>query len=992
MHAPPPETLDRLFEAVRESCSREVWSRGVELARARRVLRPPGEAPDAGGALRLVVAAPGRPVPPVVELHPDEEDWSCDCGAPDDPCVHTAAAVIALRRGLPDARGRASGTRARRVRYQLARAGRTLALERELVSEGGEDPVRLRSSLSAVLSGRVPGPPVLPTDRDLEIDRVLGTRARGPLPPGVLRRVVELLDGSDAVRLDGVPLRVSAEEVRPRVVVEDREGDFLVRLLPPAEGGERFDGGVLLADGVLRPTARETGLLGAELERLTRGERVAAGDVARLVGELLPRLEGRVDLEVRTRRLPRAESLAPRVVIETERRGGQLSVLPLLVYGDPPRARIDGGRLVHLRGAVPLRHEEAERRLRDRLERELGLVPGRRVELPPREATGFLERLGRASFEIRGDGREAFRALPALEPKLRIEGDTLDLHFESCAGSDSERGTPPRRASAAAVLDAFERGERALLLPGGGVAPLPESWLRRHADRIRALLEARDRAGRVRPAALPALAELCEEHGVPPPPGAGRVQEALERAAAASEPELPPDLCATLRPYQRRAVAWLAALRDAGLGALLADDMGLGKTLEALCALGPGRHLVVCPTSVLPGWREQAERFRPGLRVSIYHGPSRELPSGDALVLTTWALLRRDAERLAGETWDTVILDEAQAIKNPDSGVARAAFRLEARFRVALTGTPVENRLEELWSQMHFANPGLLGSRRHFRERFARPATDGEGPAWKELRRRIRPFVLRRRKEEVAPELPPRIEQVLYCELDPEERALYDAVHAATRREVVRRLAAGGRVVEALEALLRLRQAACHAGLVPGAPPALAARPSSKLALLREALETAVAEGHHALVFSQWTSLLDRIEPVLRGAGIEALRLDGATRDREAVVSAFQAEDGPPVLLVSLRAGGTGLNLTRADHVFLLDPWWNPAVEDQAADRAHRIGQDRPVVLHRLVSAGTVEEGILALQRRKRELAESALGAAGDPGGLRREEILELLG
>jgi SNF2 family DNA or RNA helicase len=334
-----------------------------------------------------------------------------------------------------------------------------------------------------------------------------------------------------------------------------------------------------------------------------------------------------------------------------------------------------------------------------------------------------------------------------------------------------------------------------------------------------------------------------------------------------------------------------------------------------------------------------------------------------------------------------VVLDEAQHVKNPESQAAQAAFRLRAGFRVALTGTPVENRLDELWSQLHFLDRGLLGGRRDFEERYARPIARGDAEAAARLRERIRPFVLRRLKRDVAAELPPRTEVVLDFELDEEERAVYESVRAATVPSVVARLRAGQGVMEALEALLRLRQAACHPALVPGQR----AERSSKVDLLVERLEQVVADGHRALVFSQWTSLLDRIEPHLRAQAIGFGRLDGSTRDRGAVVEGFQREEGEPVLLVSLKAGGTGLSLTAADHVFLMDPWWNPAVEDQAADRAHRIGQTRPVVVHRLVAQGTVEERILALHARKRALAETVLGEADEAGGLDRDDLLALL-
>jgi SNF2 family DNA or RNA helicase len=410
--------------------------------------------------------------------------------------------------------------------------------------------------------------------------------------------------------------------------------------------------------------------------------------------------------------------------------------------------------------------------------------------------------------------------------------------------------------------------------------------------------------------------------------------------------------------------------------------MGLGKTLQTICVLRSG-SLVVAPTSVLHNWAGELRRFRPGLRVAVYHGAGRTLDADADVVLTTYAILRLDADALSSRTWEVVVLDEAQAIKNPESQVAQAAFRLRGDFRVCLSGTPVENRLDELWSQFHFLNRGLLGGRSDFRDRYAQPLAEGRAGVAERLRQRIRPFVLRRLKRDVAKELPPRTDLVLRFPLEQGERRVYDAILAATREEVVERLGGGGNVMEALEALLRLRQAACHVGLIPGQE----AERSSKVDLLLERLGQAVEDGHKALVFSQWTGLLDKVEPHLEEAGVEFLRLDGSTRDRGAVVEAFQGEGGPPVLLASLKAGGTGLNLTAADHVFLLDPWWNPAAEDQAADRAHRIGQERPVFVHRLVAEETVEERILELQQRKRSLADAALGDAEAAASLTREDL-----
>ncbi|MBW1886279.1 MAG: DEAD/DEAH box helicase, partial [Deltaproteobacteria bacterium] len=585
-------------------------------------------------------------------------------------------------------------------------------------------------------------------------------------------------------------------------------------------------------------------------------------------------------------------------------------------------------------------------------------------------------------FQLRGE----------LTASLAIDDDRLELDFELAGAPhnpDPGSGARPGQGgvSSEAVLRAWSEGASVVALEGGGFGSLPEGWLAKFGDRLADLLGALDARGHVARYALPDLARLCEDLDQPRPPALEGLRPLLEDFDGLPRAELAPELDAVLRPYQRQGVDWLVFMRRAGLGALLADDMGLGKTLQTLCAL-EGRSLVVAPTSVLHGWSREIDRFRPELSVALYHGAGRSLDPSAEVTITSYALLRQDVETLAHESWDCVVLDESQMIKNPESQIAQAAHRLDARARFALTGTPVENRLDELWSQLHFLNPGILSGRTNFRNRYSRPIAEGDAEIAARLRKRIRPFILRRLKAEVAPELPPLTEIVLDCELSAEERAVYDSVRAATLRDVVERLRAGGNVMAALEALLRLRQAACHSSLVPGQHPN--AR-SSKLETLYARLEEAVADGHKALVFSQWTSLLDRVEPGLRERGIEWLRLDGSTRNRGDVVERFQSSSGAPVMLLSLRAGGTGLNLTAADHVFLIDPWWNPAVEDQAANRAHRIGQDRHVVVHRLIARDTVEEGILQLHARKRALADAALEDADGSSRLSRTDLLELL-
>jgi SNF2 family DNA or RNA helicase len=478
-----------------------------------------------------------------------------------------------------------------------------------------------------------------------------------------------------------------------------------------------------------------------------------------------------------------------------------------------------------------------------------------------------------------------------------------------------------------------------------------------------------------------------------------RFEELRTRLAAASpEPrQEPPTLTATLRPYQRAGLGWLEFLRTTGLGGCLADDMGLGKTVQTLALLESLRadgntrpSLVVAPRSLLFNWAAEARKFAPQLRVLEHHGADRDRNVFDDcdLVLTTYATMRLDVTRLVETEFEYVILDEAQAIKNASSQVAKASRLLRGRHRLALSGTPIENHLGELWSLFEFLNPGLLGSVRSFNRTFA--ARNVPPERREALARALRPLILRRTKEQVAPELPERTEQTLYCELEGTQKQQYDELRDHYRDLLLGRVAKSGierSRMQILEALLRLRQAACHPALIDAKTDA----PSAKSELLLDELRDVIASGHRALVFSQFTSFLDIVRRTLDAERVDYLYLDGRTRDRQSLVEQFQSDAGPPLFLISLKAGGLGLNLTKADYIFLLDPWWNPAVEAQAIDRAHRIGRTNPVVAYRLIARDTVEEKILELQARKRELADSIISE--DNSVLRRLEVedLELL-
>jgi superfamily II DNA or RNA helicase len=465
----------------------------------------------------------------------------------------------------------------------------------------------------------------------------------------------------------------------------------------------------------------------------------------------------------------------------------------------------------------------------------------------------------------------------------------------------------------------------------------------------------------------------------------------------------PRNLKAQLRPYQEQGFHWLWFLHEIGSGGVLADDMGLGKTVQTLALLlavknedvkdgatrkKPFKALIVAPTSVVTNWLREMDKFAPSLRHALWHGAERkerqdELEDAD-VVVTSYALLRRDEELLKEIDWRYVILDEAQQIKNPLSATARSAKRLRSDRRLALSGTPIENRLSEIWSIFDFVSPGLLGPLDKFEERYSRPIDNGDKGAAERLRATIHPFILRRTKAEVARDLPEKIETDHFCELTGEQASLYSAVLKEVRAQVMGEVERQGLArshIQILAGLTRLRQAACDPRLL-GLPREFGDDDSGKLVALRELVQTSVEGGHKVLIFSQFVSMLQLIKRALDEDGVPYEYLDGSTKDRAERVENFQRDDGPPLFLISLKAGGSGLNLTAADTVIHFDPWWNPAVEDQATDRAHRIGQTKVVTTYRLIAKGTIEEKILELAEKKRELVGAVL--AEDVGGAKK--------
>ena len=632
-----------------------------------------------------------------------------------------------------------------------------------------------------------------------------------------------------------------------------------------------------------------------------------------------------------------------------------------------------------------------------------GRLPSASYEFKRTQLNKIVQKCISSGWKVEAEGR-LFRR-PSI-PRLSVSSQIDWLELEGAVDFD---GIPAKLLT---VLTAIRRGQQYVKLDDGSEGMIPEEWLQRYAGLAR-LAELNGDTVRFKPTQAMLLDALLEAQTQVDLDEKFQQIRARIREFSGIRPAKPAkSFCGELREYQQAGLGWLHFLREFGFGGCLADDMGLGKTVQVLALLdelrakqaklaaAPLTSLIVVPKSLVFNWIEEAARFTPQLRFLNFTGTNRDqhfasITQYDA-VLTTYATLRMEIERLREITFEYAILDESQAVKNSHAQSSKACRLISARHRLAMTGTPIENHLGELWSLFEFLNPGMLGSSDTFQVLSSRtPLTDRVSDDSCEvdessidesanseterfrgvLAKAIRPYVLRRTKQQVLAELPNKTEQTVYCEMDDEQRKIYNDIRDFYRTQLTASVAELGMAkskFQVLEALLRLRQAACHPALLG---PEFADERSTKLEMLMEQLEEILAEDHKALVFSQFTSLLDLLKKRLRKQKIPFEYLDGKTRDRKSPVDRFQNDANSRLFLISLKAGGCGLNLTAADYVFILDPWWNPAVEAQAIDRTHRIGQTRPVTAYRLICTNTVEEKILKLQETKRELADSIINA-----------------
>ncbi len=787
---------------------------------------------------------------------------------------------------------------------------------------------------------------------------------------GVLRRGEERLDLSTTVLVTQGGLVFTGDRAAP--LAEDTPVEWLshLREAGPIEAPEKDKDellAVLLCLPGLPPLEVPEDLRYEEVKLLPRPcLRVRAGDPTRRAGG---RLRAELSFDYEGRLVPADE--------------------PIRGFYEADRRRF-------------LRRDSAAEEAAAGLLRELGLrfqawtyrdpEPG--WELAPGKLPRIVRALAEAGWHIEAEGK-VFRRPGEFRIEVSTGMDWFELHGGVEYG-ETEAKLPQ-------LLEALRRGDNMVRLDDGTYGVLPEEWL--HRIGLLAGLGApqgghirfrRSQAGLL-DALLAAQPEArCDE-------AFARVREELLLFEGVEPAEQPAGFVGRLRDYQREGLGWMQFLRRFSFGGCLADDMGVGKTAQALALLETrrvlraagepvGPSLVVVPRSLVFNWKEEAARFTPQLRVLDYTGLARKgnrLAAYD-VILTTYGTLRREALSLKDMEFDYIVLDEAQAIKNAWTESAKAVRLLRGGHRLALSGTPVENHLGELWSLFEFLNPGMLGAASVFKLTGG-TARNPDDETRRLLAQALRPFILRRTKGQVARELPPKTEQTVHCEMESAQRQLYNELRHHYRSALLKRIEIEGLAkskIQVLEALLRLRQAACHPGLLD---PKRRGERSAKLDTLLEQLREVIDEGHKALVFSQFTSLLSIVRDRLSSEGIAYEYLDGATRDRQARVERFQNDADCRLFLISLKAGGLGLNLTAAEYVFLLDPWWNPAVEAQAVDRTHRIGQTRQVFAYRLIARDTVEEKVIELQKTKRDLAAAIISADNSLIRNLHREDLELL-
>ena len=925
-----------LFNEMRESSERKTWARGLELTRQNSVY----DLGEDKGIRKFVVRDASKGTEYSVSLNSLDMDWSCSCQEEDSPCTHGCAAVQAWRHELDGRKIAMLHDSKWSVCYQTEIVANSVFIIRSLVRGNEHSP--LLSSLSRIKAERhVSGHEISINMSDLEFERALtdSESSRIELTPRLFLPLkgVEVTYQNLPIKFDsnprGLVLKIAKESGGIRLQLKDEPGQFYKA--------------VFFLDGIFYPIASLPFSEG-EIANLRKGTFLGAKEAIEFYSSVLPRLRGILPIEDSREEVGK---LRVQVAIDSWEESDQLFYRYILAYGEPPQAVVESNQLRLLGDAIPVRSKTDEMKVLVEFERATGaeLLKVYSVGIP--EAFEKGKQLFASKFPLLGYGVEAFSEISTVSPQIKVVDGEYVI------------GTPFGTLSLSKLKDSNQKGGY-FKLDSGRWVEFSKGWLEGEGQRILDILLVSQ--GKVSKGSLIALHGLSSAKDI-----------FLEFPDIAShwEREYPIyNTSLSLRPYQLIGAHWLAKLQHLGLGGVLADEMGLGKTYQTLVSLNTPA-LIVAPTSLLGNWAREAALARPNLKVSVIHGGKRDWSLSGDILITSYGTIRADIASIKSLVFKTIVLDEAQHIKNPAAKTSLACFELNSEARIVLSGTPIENAITDLWSLMNFCLPGFLGTLESLKERSSKEDMT-------RLKRVISPFLLRRIKKDVAADLPEKIVQIVRWTMEDEQRNFYQSLLSMVKEQIGDR----ERPMDVLTALLRLRQAACDPFLVDLQNEVC----STKLDYLESALLEILESGQSALIFSQWTGLLDRVELRLRKNAWDWSRLDGSTKDRDRVIDDFM-EGRKDIMLISLKAGGTGLNLTRADHVFILDPWWNPAVEEQAIARAHRIGRKGAVFIHRLVTEATVEEKIVTLQDEKTQLAEFFLEDSAVSSSLSLKEFKNLI-
>ena len=967
------DNLKQLLDELRQSSSPEIWSRGVTLAREDRIL----QLNEIDQSASFNVIDPKLKATPKVELDFDALDWYCNCPLDDDPCYHTTAAAIAFNSAIKNNTPLKTGEHSSgSIEYFFFEKDDMLGIGRR---------IRIKDKVIPFLGSLAKPQEVTLTPSNFDITIDVKLTLADELPKAdTWRELAPHLEHVEKIFFNAEQIKFYAAPARLKIDLSQNGDTYFLSPNNNDDFIKVYKNGIAHTKNGFHCFQFPT-LKGSEKDYINSAKGFGRKDYSFLFGELLPKLEQRFEINDKTQNAPKVKKVKADVFIDIKSTHSGITAKAQIVYGDPIIATLEGDTLRVIGQEIPLRNPDEEKALSDLLWKRLGLFLNQPKEFSTADSQTFLEKLTRdwktPSIKFKEVGYENFGV---LRPSASFANDIFELNFDN----NTEESTKTSKVSGEQVLEAWKRGESHIKIGDFSFAEIPSQWLKLNQQLIEDLLDAKKFAEKTPKALHSQVCEMFELTEQTPPLELATTKAKLEEFRELEQALIPEQFKGELRDYQKYGVNWLSYMKSLGIGVLLADDMGLGKTIQTIAVI-ESPTLIVAPASLIHNWANEINKFNPSLKINIYHGPSRSLIGHNDVTITTYNVMRLDIDEINQMHWKLIVLDEAQAIKNRKSQVAQAAYQLNSAAKIALTGTPIENHLDDLWSQYYFLNPGLLGTPNQFRERYVKHINNGDSEITARLQRRLKPLLLRRLKSEVAKELPEKTIFPTLLDLSSEEMGAYASLSQQIKGEIKAEIDQSKSVFDLLEILLRLRQVACDYRLLPaytGTP-----LPTTKTDFLCESVASNLENGHHVLVFSQWTSYLDIIESNLDNMGAELLRIDGSTKNRQNIVDTFQSSSSPICLLMTLKAGGVGLNLTRADHVYITDPWWNPAAENQAIDRAHRIGQENPVFVHKLITRGTVEEKIFALQSKKQLLSESVIGSGGASYELTRDDLLGLI-